>query len=159
MPKQDTIAIFWSHVVRSDTSDCWLWGGLSNHSGYGMFFTLQSRHIHLRDQLAHRFSFRLHVGDIPVGMCVCHRCDNPPCVNPAHLFLGTKADNASDMTAKNRQARGERITRAKLTTEQVIEIRSRYVRGVVTITTLAREYGVSHENIGQVIRRQTWKHV
>jgi len=96
-------------------------------------------------------------GPIPDGMQVLHRCDNPPCCNPAHLFLGTQADNIADMIAKRRggAVSGEAHYRAKLTADQVSAIRARYAAGETQVA-LAREFGVSQTNISRIVRGTTW---
>lgn len=88
-----------------------------------------------------------------------HRCDNPPCVNPAHLFLGTDLDNARDRDAKGRRAAGELHGSAKLTAETVRAIRALHTEGAATMRGMARRYGINRSTIKQVILRQTWKHI
>ena len=158
---------FWAKVDRHQEGECWLWTAYRAPLGYGEIGV--SGH---RTARAHRVSWEIHNGPIPDGLFVLHRCDNPPCVNPAHLFLGTIADNSRDMVAKGRhafavhpetQARGERINTALLTAEQVVAIRARHEfgarKGDRTTAALAREYGVNRETISKIVRRKSWAHV
>ena len=131
---------------------CHVWIGSRKRTKYGLsygFFFL--------DKLttAHRASWILHVGPIPKGACVLHRCDNPACVNPKHLFLGTNADNSKDMTAKKRQAAGERHGNSRLTVEAVKEIR----RSKENRRVLAEKFGVTPINVDHIRARRYWKDV
>lgn len=143
---------FWSKVAVSRRDDCWEWLAGKNSRGYGMIA------IHKIMRLAHRVAYELAVGPIPEGMCVCHKCDNPVCVNPSHLFLGTQADNVADMDAKGRGNRpaGEHHPRAKLTADQVGEIRRRYTGGRGEQKTLAAEYGVNNQSISDIVLNKRW---
>jgi hypothetical protein len=99
-------------------------------------------------------------GDIPHGLYVCHTCDNPVCVRPDHLFLGTAQENVRDMIAKGRDAyRRQRKVRSKITEEQVIDMRARYNAGGVSLTELAETHGVSNKTISKIIRGQRWAHL
>jgi hypothetical protein len=148
---------FWSKVEKTET--CWLWTGCRNSQGYGQIYIKSNTHA-----WAHRVSYELTYGSIPNGLCVCHRCDNPQCVNPAHLFLGTIADNNRDMAAKGRMwlqrrpqdVAGERNPAAKLCESQVAEIRRRFAQGGITRTALAREYGVHKGTVGRIISGSYW---
>ena len=127
---------FWAKVVLGvATEDCWGWVGAPTPKGYG---TLGHGGKMLK---AHRLSWELHNGSIPDGLCVLHSCDNPPCCNPRHLFLGTKEDNVADMVSKGRQAKGSRASGSKLTEKARREI----VVAPLTVSavSLARFYGVS----------------
>lgn len=139
-----TVERFWSKVDKS--VDCWLWTCHRTLDGYGTI-NIDGKMI-----LAHRYSYELHNGPIPEDMCVCHKCDNPACVNPAHLFLGTHADNMQDKTAKGRND-------SKLTEAQVREIRRRYAQEGTTQEELAAEYGIDRANVGYIVRRDTWRHI
>jgi hypothetical protein len=161
----DPVIRLWRRVDKS--GECWVWIAGTDTSGYGQI------RVNNRLTLVHRFSYEIHLGPIPDGMLVCHRCDNRRCVRPDHLFLGTHADNAADMVAKGRQAtgerwggfthpetrpRGERHPKSRLTDELVTELRRRRAAGE-GLRSLAREFGMCHNTIGMAIRGQTWKHV
>lgn len=140
----------WSRVVESDNG-CRVWTGGRYHNkwAYGL--------IHCKDYrgATHRLAWILTFGEIPPGQMVLHRCDNPPCVNPDHLFLGTHADNMKDMAQKDRVMRGEKHPSAKLTAAQVREIRSLYPQ--LSATELGRRFGVSRSAVCQIVRGEIWK--
>lgn len=143
-------ARFHDSYIPEPNSGCWLWLGRPiMPKGYGTI-TVDDRQL-----LAHRYSWVLHHGAIESGLFVMHRCDNPACVNPDHLRLGSHRDNTDDMLAKSRQARGQQIKISKLTPEQVIEIR----RSPFGSWKLAKMYGVSRPSIRAVKRGETWKHI
>lgn len=135
-------------------SGCWLWLGCWNENGYGR---VQLKNGPVFSTGAHRVFYTNHIGPIPSGLLVCHKCDTPSCVNPEHLFLGTNADNMLDRDIKGRAARpeGEKGPAAKLTEEQVRVIRASQEQQRV----LARRYGVSDTAIKFVRRRITWRNV
>ncbi len=150
---------------------CWIWVGGLGSPGYGSINEGGRKGRQLR---AHRVSYEIHIGPIPDGLCVCHRCDQPKCVNPAHLFLGTNNDNVADRHAKGRDASGnnsgmrmhyEARSRGeknggggKLTESAVREIRRRAAGGE-TGTALAREFGVNKVTTCAIIRGKLWRHV
>lgn len=140
---------FWAKVDRRTDDECWEWQANRHQQGYGLF-SLDTQHGSYK---AHRFSWELANGQIPDGSVVRHRCDNPPCVNPAHLELGSQADNMADMRGRGRErkAAGATHPRARLTDEQIAEIRSRYRFRVVTAQMLADEYGVSVSFVRHVL--------
>ncbi len=156
--KKGDIARFWSKVDVRGKDECWPWTGAISNGRYG--------HLWGGDKLvyAHRFSFELHSGPIPDGMDVCHSCDVPSCVNPAHLWLGTRKDNVADMIEKGRgnwsnRACGEKQGNSKLTKEQVLDIRAKYATRKHTQQELADMFGVVQSAIGRVVRRERWKHI
>jgi hypothetical protein len=108
---------------------------------------------------AHRYAYELVHGPIPDGLSCLHKCDVRTCVNERHLFVGSQADNMADMAAKGRSNQGERAHFAKLTEEQVRDIRQRYVPHVVTQYALAAEYGVQQTLISQIVQGKIWKHL
>jgi hypothetical protein len=151
-------ARFWANVLLRGPSECWMWtaarfaGGL----GYGQFRAGK------RKVRAHRAAYELTHGPIPDGICVCHACDNPACVNPSHLFLGTSAENTADRTRKGRSARiGRSLPResnpaAKLTMAKVREIREAYQRGIRR-SVLSERYGVSKSQIRHIVTGRSWR--
>lgn len=131
---------------------CWEFTGARDQRGYGR--------INVNDQaiLAHRVAFDLVVDDIPSGMFVCHHCDNPACINPDHLFLGTNQDNINDMVSKRRHTYGERNGMAKLTEVQVVEIKQQLTNGVAR-RKIADTYDVSVWLIHDIAKGRRWGHV
>lgn len=144
---------FWAQVEILDQDDCWEWQGLRNRKGYGQLWFID------QTIAAHRAAWILTHGPIPDGLWVLHKCDNPPCTNINHLFLGTNDDNVADKIAKNRQVHGANHPLAKLTDKQVVEARQRYAAGGISIAALARKYGVSGVSMRNVLYRATWRHV
>lgn len=148
-----TEEIFWTRVEKA--AGCWSWIGALDKCGYGKVSFMD-------EQLAHRASWRLHFGPIAPGMLVCHHCDNPKCVNPAHLFLGTQVDNMRDMRIKHRRKGrgiGEANGRAVLTWEKVNAIRAEYRRGTKGNSSqpgLSRKYGISQTMIGLIVNGRAW---
>lgn len=152
MPRWNKTTIeqrFWSKV-RKTPHGCWLWTGGTFAGGYGAF------HIGKPVYRAHRVSWELTHGPIPEGMFICHHCDTPACVRPDHLFLGTNADNVGDMTRKRRVAHGERHGSAKLSAEQVQQIRRAYSSKRVLQRELAQQYGVDASLISMIVTRKLW---
>lgn len=158
-PRRDFAVRFWAKVDRSPgPNGCWTWIGTRSSDGYGSIGRGGKGGGMVA---AHRAAWEMTYGPIPDGLKVLHNCpdgDNPSCVNPAHLFLGTNADNSADMVAKERQARGERVAGAVLTEVAVSTIRAAYAQGA-TQRALAHEYGVSSDSIWRVVHRKTWAHV
>lgn len=166
---------FWAKVEKGE--GCWLWQGNPGQDGYGQFRSGGEGSPTLR---AHRAAWAFWHGEMPPDdRLVCHRCDIPLCVRPSHLFLGTPADNSADMRAKGRQCRGEahpnfgrgfpgptpeqrargnRMGAAKLTDDDVREIRRLADEGVTQVALAAR-FGIAQPNISKVIRRESWAHV
>jgi hypothetical protein len=160
MQKHFTIAERLLQHAKRD-GDCLLWTGTKNRrTGYG-YMKVARRHVD-----THRLSYETFVGLIPEGLCVCHQCDVRLCMEPAHLFLGTRLDNQRDMSRKGRAAVGSRNGMSthpenrgrKLTAVQVLAIRTAATSGVRQIA-LAQQYGVDRHTIYHIVRRKTWAHV
>lgn len=143
---------FYDRLASKSGSGCWLWGG-SKMTGddYGRV-RWQGRQLS-----AHRVSWEIHYGPIPDGLCVMHVCDNQRCVNPAHLRLGTVADNNADMTAKGRSTRGTRHPNAKLSEADVRAIRG--LAGTASQETLGRRFGVTQSAISDILVGRRWGHL
>lgn len=142
---------FMGRVYPEPNTGCWLWGGALGPKGYGSFASGG------RKWIVHRFSWFLHRGEDPGTMCVLHRCDNPPCVNPDHLFLGTKGENNRDRDAKGRghDFRGGKHPQSKLTDDAVRDIRTSCEPQVA----LAKRYGVDASTVSHARSGKRWSHV
>ena len=142
---------FWRYVKKTKT--CWLWSGCKNNGGYGIIGTS------VRNKLiiASRLSWKIHNGEIPKGTWVLHKCDNPPCVNPKHLFIGDNKINCMDLKQKRLNLFGERHPSAKLTDKKVKEIRNLF--GKITGRKIAEIYGVIPSNISNIKCGRSWKHL
>jgi hypothetical protein len=152
------VARFWPKVDRSGGPlSCWPFTGCRNPHGYGVFS------VHRRARLAHRVAYVIAYGEVPEGLVVCHRCDNPACCNPAHCFAGTQAENIADAVAKERLAtgalspyhrhperypRGEQRSTAKLSDQQVREIRA--LKGRMSHPAIADRYGISRKYVWNI---------
>jgi len=143
---------FLPKVRKPEGEGCWEWTAYKNKDGYG---TISSN---FRPKMAHRASYEIYHGEIPKGMLVLHRCDNPGCVNPDHLFLGSSADNVADKVTKNRQARGVSHARpnAKLIESDVVAIRA--AKGFRQ-WELASIYGVGQDVISRIRSGKCWTHI
>ena len=157
---------FWEKVIK--TKSCWVWSGYVDDApnGYGGVFLKGKRYA------AHRISWEIHYGPIKNGLCVCHKCDNPPCTNPLHLFLATNKENQKDCFLKGRRAsglnngkytrpdrtpRGEKHGKAKLTEKDIKEIRR--LGSKMSQTALGHKFNTSQVNIGSILNNKTWKHI
>lgn len=152
---------FWKKVDRSGGPNaCWPWLGTTNQQGYGICPTPGPG----GSRLAHRVAYEMTNGFLPAGQCALHRCDNPPCCNPAHLWSGTRPDNSADMARKGRAGHagggpeGEANGAARLNPEKVVAIRAARARGR-SLYRIADDFGVSRMTISKVVKRETWQHV
>lgn len=148
-------ARFLGNVSPEPNTGCHVWTGAISSGGYGAFHLSKPRRV----VRAHRFAWECEHGPIPAGECVCHRCDNPSCVNPRHMFLGTQAENMADKKKKAREARGQTLPQTKLTADQVLTIRGAWNSGVVRQKQLAEAFGVHQAQISRIVRRKDWKHL
>lgn len=156
LPLTDPLSRFMRHVHIPWVGGCWEWTGARMADGYGNFGSGNGKTVR-----AHRFAYEAFVGPIPEGLCVCHHCDTPLCVNPKHLFVGTRADNAHDCIRKGRHRHGERHSGAKLTPDAVRTIRSLYSDPLCrpTLRRTADTFGVCQQTILNVVNGKVWAHV
>lgn len=139
---------------RVPFSGCWIWtGALKNLYGHGAFKIADRKS---KVMFSHIASWDLYVGEILQNLKVLHRCDNPSCVNPHHLFLGSINDNVQDMISKKRNAFGSKCKRAKLNEEMVLKIKQQKEKGSVQ---LAKIFSISRQSIADILYGRTWKHV
>lgn len=150
---------FWIKVDQAEPDECWPWNRSRRKHGYGQFRV----RVGESPQISSRVAWRLTRGEIPEGLAVCHRCDNPPCCNPNHLFLGTTADNTADMVAKQRHAMadvaavGELVQRVRrLSDAQIVEARQLREAGL-SYRVIAAQYGVQHTTIMRLVNGTHWK--
>lgn len=139
-------------VVRDGLTPCWIWIGSLGTTGYGQF------NFDGRTRKAHRAAFALLGVEPDPKLDLCHRCDNTRCVNPDHLFLGTRQENVDDMKAKDRGPRGERAGNAVLTDAAVVEIRRRCAAGEKQ-KDVGADYGVGQDSVSLIVNRKQWAHV
>ncbi len=146
-----TEARFWNKVDKS--GECWEWTAHKNDRGYGDI------KVNGKSVRAHRLAYSLVVGPIPEGMLVCHHCDNPSCVNPSHLFVGTQSDNIQDAINKDRfNNKGENNCKAKLVEDDIHEIRRLHSLGIKP-PILAKTWGVSRQQINNIVNKISWMHI
>ena len=162
IPFNSAVQKFWAQVEKHgpipesnpELGPCWVWmGHVDKRGGYG------DLSVDGKAFKAHRYSYVLEHGEIPEGMLVRHKCDNPPCVNPAHLELGTNDDNMKDRLARGRYAVGSAHAKTTLIEDQVISIRREYALGSATYASLATQYGISKPSVADIIKRRVWKHI
>jgi hypothetical protein len=154
-----TIERFWSKVDKKKSlifyggSRCWEWTGGHITKGYGMFF------VGFNNKGAHVVSYEIHFGTVPSGMYVCHNCDNPGCVNPSHLFIGTADDNNKDKVKKGRQAVGTKTKSSKITERDVMAIREMYSSGDFTQQAISDKFKIKRRQVSHIVRREHWRHI
>lgn len=146
---------FWDKVDIRGGDDCWEWTAALHEAGYGLMGLGPAGRV----VRAPRFAYTQVFGAIPEGQHVCHRCDNPKCVNPNHLFLGTHTENMRDMVAKGRMPRGRAHYATKISDETVIKMREEYDKGGVNAYHIAAKYGTSPRHALRIVRRERRQHI
>jgi len=153
MPKiKNYVTHFWSCLDTSDPDSCWEWPGTRAVAGYGV------KRMNYKLYLTHRLAYEYKNGPIPKGMYVCHKCDNPPCCNPSHLFLGWPQDNLRDAQQKGRMPKGEAHKKSKLKDNDITQIKA-LANSNASRAELANRFGVSRGTIVDVLYGRTWKHI
>jgi hypothetical protein len=153
---QKRIDRFWKYIEKKD--GCWIWRGGLNSMGYGQFHIGNGKMA-----LCHRLSWVVHRGPIDGDLCILHKCDNPKCVNPDHLFIGTMKDNMQDKANKKRNLKniGEYSCQHKLTDCEATEIRKLYKRATrnFNIQSLAKKYNIGQTTVWEILNGRAWKHL
>jgi hypothetical protein len=154
--KEQALKEFWENVSVKGADDCWEWQGYRDAKGYGrMSFNRNVR-------IANRVAWGIMNGDIKKGICILHKCDNPPCCNPAHLFLGTRSDNAKDRHKKGRTKTGVHFGSVNpnsiLIEDDVIKIRKLATEGMKQ-KDIAIKFNVSIHSISSIVRNVSWTHI
>lgn len=146
---------FWAKVDKRGPDECWIWTANRLPKGYGLF--------RVEDKMVktHRLSYEMHKGPIPKGLWVLHTCDNPPCVNPTHLWVGTNAENVADKETKGRgnHPRGAKHGRATISEATAREIRATHAAGLSSTKALAERFGIATHIVHDVVHRRSWRHV
>ena len=139
-------------------NECWEWQGQLNNHGYA--FASWGQAEEKKKTVLHRVAYAIWIEEVPRGLCVLHKCDNPKCINPEHLYLGTKKDNTRDIKNRNRfnPARGEKCGMSKLKSEEILEIRDLREKGM-TLNQISHKFDVTYENIHAICKRRTWRHI
>ena len=150
-PARDDEVRFWEKVRKTDT--CWIWMASLDHAGYGQFHRWDNGRKVMRK--AHRVAYELKNGECPPDMCVLHSCDNPKCVRPEHLRLGTRSGNKKDQVDRHRIIFGDNCSWSKLDSTQVSQIRERIINGE-RLVDLAKEYRVSPSNLSRIKTGDSW---
>jgi len=150
---------FNSFIDKNNCGDCWQWIGGTMKVGYGSFGTGGRKNR--KTNLAHRYSYEQKHGKIPSGLYICHKCDNKKCVNPDHLFAGTQKENMADARRKKliKDSCGESHYKAKLTNSDILKIREKYKFRKYGCKRLGKEFGVSYQNIWEIVNRVAWVHI
>lgn len=161
--KSVTPAKFWNKIKFAEPDQCWEWQGALNEDGYGRFWTWVSVKKSSSVEASHRKLYLLLFGELQKDICVLHKCDNPKCCNPNHLWPGTRADNNRDMISKGRarhdaNPRGSEHKNSKLTEAQVIELRRRINNGEKQ-KVVAKDFNMSRAQTCVIANGKRWKHV
>lgn len=143
---------FWKKIKKEES--CWIWTAAKLPRGYGFIGKGGRGNGYI---YAHRLSYILHKGDIPKGMFILHSCDNPSCVNPDHLFLGTQMDNMKDMRTKDRGTQGDSHPNAIITKQIASSIREEYKKGGTSLSILGRKYGICFQHVHDIIKNKIWR--
>jgi hypothetical protein len=144
---------FFDHIGQKTQNGCIPWMAALDKDGYGGIWSEEGQLV------AHRVAYEIAYGNPPKNLLVLHKCDNPSCVNPSHLFLGSHDENMKDMKNKSRQSKGEKQHCAKMTKDKVELIRYRYANESTSQAKLAAEFGISQVLVSQIVLRRIWKHI